>query len=138
MEGRELKLKNLLSECKFQASRSQGPGGQNVNKLNTRMELRFSVDNSRYLSEEEKILIKQKWKNRISNESILYLTEQSSRSRLKNQTELESRFKLLIAKALEKPKKRIPTKATKASREKRIEKKKILSEKKKLRQNPDY
>ncbi len=131
------KYEKLLNECIFQSSRSQGPGGQNVNKVNSRVELRFNVKESKILELREQDQILKKLKNRISSDFILILSEQGSRSQIQNKTLLTEKFKSLIESALRKKKKRIPTRATRASKEKRLERKKNISVKKKLRRNPD-
>ena len=131
------KYEKLLNECIFQSSRSQGPGGQNVNKVNSRVELRFNVKESKILELREQDQILKKLKNRISSDFILILSEQGSRSQIQNKTLLTEKFKSLIESALRKKKKRIPTRATRASKEKRLERKKNISVKKKLRQDPD-
>lgn len=128
--------KQLESECKFTASRSSGPGGQNVNKVNTRVELRFSVTDSNVLSEEQKGLIGKKLKNRINSEGELVLTSESERSQLRNRIQVTSLFFELLEKALTPPKKRLKTKPSAASRLKRLESKKQLSEKKSRRKPP--
>ncbi|MCF8380274.1 MAG: aminoacyl-tRNA hydrolase [Bacteroidales bacterium] len=120
----------LLSECKFTSSRSQGPGGQNVNKVNSRIELRFDISDSNTLSEDQKGLLIKKLKNRISTEGFLILASQLTRSQLKNKEDVIDKFLLLIERSLKKPKKRIPTKVKRSAIEKRISNKKKISEKK--------
>lgn len=129
--------RNFESEFVFSNARSSGPGGQNVNKVNSKVELRFSVANSAFLNEIEKNKIYHKLKNRINTEGELIITAQNERSQLKNKEQTIRNFYLLIEQALKTEKKRKPTKPTKSSVEKRIKNKKILSEKKKLRHNLD-
>ncbi|MCK4922681.1 MAG: aminoacyl-tRNA hydrolase [Bacteroidales bacterium] len=126
----EIYRQSLINECKFTSSRSQGPGGQNVNKVNSRIELRFDVSSSLTLNEGQKSLLFTKLKNRISTEGILILTSQVSRTQTKNKEDVIEKFIQLIVRGLKKPKKRIPTKVTKTSIERRITAKKKLSEKK--------
>ena len=128
--------KQLEAECKFSASRSSGPGGQNVNKVNTRMELRFSVIDSQILAEDHKNILLNKLKNRINSEGELILFSESERSQLRNRAKVVSLFFELIEKALTPVKKRRKTQPTLASRIKRIEGKKKLSEKKDRRKTP--
>ncbi len=112
------------SEISFRFSRSGGPGGQNVNKLETKVELLFDVANSAGLTEEQKQRILTREKNRIDSEGILSVTAQESRSQSANREAAVEKFIAILAGALAKRKKRIRTRASKASREKRIEGKK--------------
>ena len=132
----DLRNRNLETELTFSASRSGGPGGQNVNKVNTKIELRFHVQNSALLSEEEKQRIEQKLANRINSEGELLIVSQTERSQLKNKEESIERFYELLTKALQPVKKRKATKPTKASVEARIKQKKQKSEIKGLRKKP--
>ena len=129
--------RQLENECTFSHSRSSGPGGQNVNKVNTRVKLRFTVSNSAALSEEEKARIFLKLGNRINSEGELSLTSGSERTQLGNKQKTVERFFLLIEKTLTIQPKRIKTKPTVASKLKRLNRKKINSLKKQLRKPPD-
>ena len=126
------------SEILFSASRSSGPGGQNVNKVSTKVELRFNIPNSNLLSDSEKEILLVKLKNKINNEGDLILVSQEERSQLKNKEKALEKFYELIEKALTPPKKRKPTKPTQASKKKRLEEKKLVSEKKSQRKKPDF
>lgn len=130
---RIIRLKN---EFVYSASRSSGPGGQNVNKVNTRVELRFSVDNSQFLSAFEKSKIQFNLKNRINSEGELILVSQVERSQWRNKEVVTEKFFKLIDKVLTPTKKRIKTKPTKSSKLKRLESKKKVSQKKVLRKPP--
>lgn len=132
----EEKKLQLEAECRFSASRSSGPGGQNVNKVNTRVELRFSVSDSQILDEDQKNTVLKKLKNRINWESELYLASESERTQLRNKTQVTALFFELLEKALTPARKRYKTKPTLASRVKRKESKKQLSEKKSRRKPP--
>ncbi len=121
----------------FSASRSSGPGGQNVNKVSTKMELRFHVQNSSLLTEEEKQILIEKLANQINNEGFLVLTCQTTRSQITNKELVIEKFYALIAKALTPRKKRLPTKPGKASKERKLKEKKIVAEKKQRRKKPD-
>jgi ribosome-associated protein len=123
----------LLNELIFKAVRSSGSGGQNVNKVSTKVELRFDIENSEFLTEEEKKRIAKKLKNRISNEGILIITSDTERTQLRNKNNAIEIFFQLLEQALKKPKKRKKTKPTKASQEKRLKEKKMHSEKKQFR-----
>lgn len=129
---------DLNQELTFVASRSSGPGGQNVNKVNTRMELRFDVVHSAVLSQEQKHRILEKLKNRISNEGILIVASQRSRSQLKNKENALDKFHRLIAEALTPETKRKPTKPPPSVDKKRLEEKQKLSEKKQWRMPPEW
>ncbi len=128
--------KQLEQEIEFSATRSSGPGGQHVNKVNTQVELRFSVLNSLVFSEEEKNRIRVKLKNRINSEGELILTSQTERSQSGNKESVLEKFYSLIEKALSIRKKRIQSQPTLASRLKRLESKKNQSKKKLLRKPP--
>lgn len=132
----EQKMK-LETEFMFSASRSSGPGGQNVNKVNTRVELRFSIYSSAFLSNSEKHLLLHKIKNRINSEGEIILVSSSERSQWRNKAKVIEKFFTLTEKALTPRKKRINTSPTKASRLKRLENKKIRSGKKQLRKPPE-
>lgn len=129
----ELKSRGLEEELRFSASRSGGAGGQNVNKVNTKVELRLHIADSQVFTLEEKELLFNKLATQISNDGFLIIVSQTERSQLKNkEIAIEKLFKLL-SKALTIPKKRTKTKPSKVSKEKRLQTKKKLSEKKVLR-----
>lgn len=129
--------KQIETEVVFSATRSSGPGGQNVNKVNTQVELRFSVKNSELFSDDEKDRIFLKLKNRINSEGELFLTSQSARTQLDNKEKAVEKFYELIEKALTIQKKRLKYSPTAASRRKRLETKKNNALKKQLRKPPE-
>ena len=129
--------RNFETEFIFNASRSSGPGGQHVNKVSTRIELRFDITSSLLLREEEKIIVMSKLASRISKEGILILVSQSERSQYDNKTKVTEKFYKLLEKALTPAKKRKPTRPTAASKAKRLDSKRIRSEKKKFRKITD-
>lgn len=126
----------LSRELIFITSRSGGPGGQNVNKVNTKVTLKFDVMNSTILHEEEKEVIVKKLNSRLTVDGVLVLASQDKRSQLQNKEAALQRFDKLLAKAFTEKKKRKATKPTKGSVQDRMNKKKKLSEKKKWRQKP--
>jgi ribosome-associated protein len=124
---------DFSSELKFNTSRSGGKGGQNVNKVSSKVELGFDVGASQILTEEQKALLFQKLESRINKEGVLKIVSQTDRSQLVNKQIVLKLFFELLEKAFRKEKKRVKTKPSKASKRKRIEGKKRLSEKKALR-----
>jgi len=133
MTTEEIKGRIRPEEMKFTTSRSGGPGGQNVNKVNTKVELRFRIAESIFLSDAEKAKILAKLKNRINSAGELLIVSQSERTQLMNRKKAEEKFCKLLAAALTEKRKRTSTKPTAASRVKRLEKKKIRGNIKKLR-----
>lgn len=128
-----IKIVDLDNEFVFKTSRSGGKGGQNVNKVSTKVELCFDVLNSALLDEDKKRLVLDKLKNRISKDGILSVIAQSDRSQLKNKQIAIEKFYELLAKALYVPKKRKASKPSKAAKEKRLESKKRRGERKRDR-----
>lgn len=129
-----IRNKDVTNELDFTASKSGGPGGQNVNKVNSKVTLRFDVQKSESLSEAEKEKISEKLANRISTDGVLILTAQSKRTQLQNKEAAIEKFNHLMGKAFARKKVRRATKPTKSSKEKRLKSKKMQSEKKKMRQ----
>ncbi len=135
MDPSELKNRNFEQEFTFSASRSSGPGGQNVNKVSSRVELRFNLMATVLFSEEEKELIFKKLRKRINKEGEIIIVSQVERSQLLNKAEVTEKFFEIIAKALTVPKKRKPTKPTMTSKIKRLDSKRIRGTIKKLRKD---
>ena len=125
-----IKGRDFSPEFIFSASCSSGAGGQNVNKVNTKVELRFSITNSQLFTLEEKETLLLKLVNKINNDGELIIVSQTERSQFKNKEKTIEKFYALIEKALTPRKKRKPTKPSAAAKAKRLEAKRIKSEKK--------
>ena len=129
----DIKTIDFLPELEFQTSRSGGPGGQNVNKVETKVELRFDIQTSNLLTDTQKTKLLEKLQNQLVQESILAITAQEKRSQLQNKELVIKKFYKVLEKAFHEKKKRIPSKTPQAVVEKRLKTKKIDSEKKTLR-----
>jgi ribosome-associated protein len=127
-------IKRLQHELIFKVSRSGGPGGQNVNKVNSKVTVTFDVARSVALLPEEKEIILQKLASKLTIDGVLILSAQESRSQLENKQTVLSKMDKLLTKAFEGKKPRKATKPSKSSVQKRIKSKKQHSEKKKWRQ----
>ncbi|MBX9808102.1 MAG: aminoacyl-tRNA hydrolase [Flavobacteriaceae bacterium] len=133
-----MESEKIISELQFKAVRSSGAGGQNVNKVSSKVVLSFDLKNSQALSEEEKALLENKLSSRLTSEQILILNCDEDRSQLKNKSIVIKRFLDIIAAGLVVPKIRKTTKIPKSVIRKRIKDKKNLSEIKKSRKKPDF
>ena len=129
--------RNFQDEFIFQTSRSGGPGGQNVNKVNSKVELRFNIETSALLTQEEKGILFKRLPNKINKMGELVIVAQTDRSQLKNKEKVTEKFYLLLQKALTPKKKRLRTKPTRASVEKRLESKRIQATIKSARKDVD-
>jgi ribosome-associated protein len=127
----------LISELIFKAVRSSGSGGQHVNKVSSKMELHFNLDNSESFSDEEKQLLLKTLSNRLTKDNRLILQCDETRSQHKNKELVIKRFLDLIKEGLIVPKKRKPTKISKSIIRKRKESKRKQSQKKVNRKTPD-
>ncbi|GAB4021811.1 alternative ribosome rescue aminoacyl-tRNA hydrolase ArfB [Spirosoma koreense] len=128
----------LVPELQYQFARSGGAGGQNVNKVATKAELRFSVRHSVLLTDDERAVLEEKLANKLTTDGDLVLTHQTERTQLANKEKVTAKFYRLIAKAFEKPKPRKATKPSKAAVEERIAGKKHKSDAKARRKKVDY
>ncbi|WP_299525398.1 alternative ribosome rescue aminoacyl-tRNA hydrolase ArfB [uncultured Lutibacter sp.] len=131
-------IENILKELKFKAVRSSGAGGQHVNKVSSKIELIFDVQNSGGFTEEEKELLFKNLSPKLTKENCLLLNCDESRSQHKNKEIVVKRFLQLITNGLKVPKKRKPTKPSKSSIKKRLEKKKKQAFKKAFRKKPSF
>lgn len=133
MSQKTLLTKGILKELWFTTARSGGKGGQNVNKVATKVALFFDVNNSLCLNDEQKEVLNKKLKNKISDSGVLHLNEDRDRSQHKNKELAIKKFILLLEKCFEKPKPRKATKPSKSSVLKKQETKKKRSEIKNIR-----
>ncbi|MFH1160578.1 MAG: alternative ribosome rescue aminoacyl-tRNA hydrolase ArfB [bacterium] len=122
--------RDFSPEFIFSASRSSGPGGQHVNKVSTKIELRFHVMKSALLSQDEKEVLLEKLAGRINAAGELVLTSQSERTQLRNKERVIEKFHSLLIRALTPRKRRKPTKLSAEAKEKRLEEKRLKAEKK--------
>lgn len=127
----------LLNELKYKAVRSSGPGGQNVNKVSSKVILSFDVAHSKALNDEEKARLETKLASRLTSENMLILSCDEDRSQTKNKEIVTQRFLELIEKSLIVPKARKKTKVPKSVVEKRLVRKKSISTIKQSRKRPN-
>ncbi|MDR6516800.1 alternative ribosome rescue aminoacyl-tRNA hydrolase ArfB [Chryseobacterium camelliae] len=126
-------MRDFSRELQFKTSRSSGAGGQNVNKVETSVTVLWNVSGSLFFNDAQKALISDKLKNRINAEGMLFLTVSESRTQLMNKNKAIEKIIGLVDKALVIPKKRWATKPSKVQKQKRLDTKKKLSDKKENR-----
>ena len=128
----------IASEFFFKAVRSSGAGGQNVNKVASKVVLSFDLINSKGLTEEQKVLLQIKLVTRLTQEGILILTSEEDRSQLKNKKKVINKCFKLLENALVIPKERKETKISRAVKEKRLNSKTVMSVLKQNRKKPNF
>ncbi|MDH4403172.1 MAG: alternative ribosome rescue aminoacyl-tRNA hydrolase ArfB [Flavobacterium sp.] len=133
-----MEKEKLISELQFKAVRSSGAGGQNVNKVSSKVVLSFDLKNANSLSIEEKLLLDTNLSSRLTKDQILILNCDEDRSQLKNKEIVIKRFLTIIEQGLYIPKIRKATKIPKSVIRKRIKDKKNLSETKRNRKKPEF
>lgn len=133
-----MEVEKALSEVTYKAVRSSGAGGQNVNKVSSKVVLTFDLFKSNALSEEEKLLAQKNLETRLTNDNILILNCDEDRSQLKNKEIVTKRFLQILKNALIIPKVRKKTRVPKSVIKKRLKNKKNLSEIKQNRRKPDF
>ncbi len=127
----------ILTELDFRTSRSSGAGGQHVNKTETKVEVVFEVSKSQGLTDDEKSLIQSRLATAISDDGMLSVTSQKSRSQFSNKENAIEKLQAKLEKALIPEVKRRKTKPSKSSVEERLAEKKIQAEKKEARRKPE-
>ncbi|MDE2707210.1 MAG: alternative ribosome rescue aminoacyl-tRNA hydrolase ArfB [Gemmatimonadota bacterium] len=125
-----------LSELRFKFRRSSGPGGQNVNKLNTSVELQYDFVHSAVLSDEQRQRIAEKLATRLNSTGALVIQSERFRTQGRNRTDCLDKLAALLAEALKTQPKRKKTKPSRAAQARRLDSKRRHSEKKKNRQTP--
>jgi ribosome-associated protein len=128
----------LISEVTFKAVRSSGPGGQNVNKVASKILLSFDLVLSKALTEDEKALLQIKLASKLSQENILLITSQEDRSQIKNKEIATKKFLKIIENGLKIDKPRKETKIPRGIKEKRLNAKKVMSVLKQNRKKPNF
>ena len=136
MAPRILDFKQIKNEVVIKPVRSSGPGGQHVNKVATKIDLRFNIPESQGLDEAEKTRILKKLASRLNADGVLIIQAAETRSQFRNRQIALARLKSMLEESLKRPKKRKPTKPSKSSVEKRLKSKKRQAEKKQSRKNP--
>lgn len=130
------RLRIPLQEFSYEFMRSSGPGGQNVNKVNTKVRLRWPVADSPSLQESLRQRILERYRRRINTEGELLVTSQRYRDQERNRNDCLEKLGALLREVAEAPRRRRPTRPTRASKERRLEGKRRRSRRKQLRRSP--
>jgi len=128
-----LDFAKIVAACRFETSRSSGPGGQHVNKTESKVQLFFDIDAVHVLTADQKNLIRTRYANKINESGELYLQSSVSRSQQTNKEVVILKLRQLIENILVPPKRRVKTKPTRSSVESRLTQKKLKAFKKENR-----
>lgn len=126
-----------LSELSYRFARSGGPGGQHVQRTETKVELLFDLANSPSLNDEQRALAQSRLAGRLDSAGVLHMTSQIGRSQAENRADVTERFRRLLAAALQPSKRRKPTRPGAAARQRRLDAKKRRAQIKQQRRSPD-
>jgi ribosome-associated protein len=129
---------DIIKVVTFRTSRSGGKGGQNVNKVSSKVELVFDLSSAPFFTEEERLLLNEKLAGRLDQEGLLHVVSQEDRSQLMNKERVIAKLIALLKAALHVQKKRKPTKVPKAVVRKRLEDKQSTASKKAMRKRPQF
>lgn len=132
------KISIPLREIKFSFSRSSGPGGQNVNKVNTRVQLRWNVVASNHLPDSVKIRFTQKFARRITGDGEIVIASQRFRDQGRNVADALNKLREMILSVATPPKKRKPSQVSRRAKQRRLDDKKKHSQKKQHRRGLDF
>lgn len=126
----------ILRSVTFKTSRSGGKGGQNVNKVSSKVELIFDLETAVFFNEDEKLLLKSRLENRLDSDGLLHIVSQEDRSQLLNKEKTVAKLIELLKRSLQVQKKRKPTKIPKSIIQKRLNNKAVNANKKEARKKP--
>lgn len=127
----------ILKIVQFKTSRSGGSGGQHVNKVSSKVELIFNIEDAYFFTEAEKALLKERLLSRLDKEGLLHVVAQEGRSQFLNKQTAVSKLMHILRSALQVQRKRKPTKIPRSVKEKRLSSKLMLGQKKENRKKPD-